>query len=331
MRKQILLIVVLAVIAPFWSVVAQTAQRNIYFLDVTQSMKGYGGSEDIYDNVVEYLKDEIDHQINCTTEIYILPFQENVICTWKEVASAEGKAKLKKEVENFKNTAITNTNIQGPLEYVINSILKDGKERNNYIVLLTDGQQSNNFGGTESLTAFLKKWDIVADSTRSYLLYVMLTNAAKDTGIIEVLDTAQSGTAIDGGEHLKTLCLSPKDFVKVNLKDDYGKEIKVPIYNTSSESIPEGCKIAYEICDAGDIFNNPCGESVIQDGCFKIKLNYKSKYEDLKVQLPVETKLKVNLQMVKNNPSMIVSLTPTKTDLIIENKVVKTLKIGLKK
>ena len=58
-------------------------ERRIYLWDVTLSMKGYQErTPDIYDKVITALEKDINSIIDEQTEVWVLPFQTNILERW---------------------------------------------------------------------------------------------------------------------------------------------------------------------------------------------------------------------------------------------------------
>lgn len=305
--------------------------RRIYLWDVTLSMKGYGGKPDIYDDVVKYLERSINEIQDESTEVYILPFQEDVLDTWSANCSVEGKKSLIEKVKGYKNDKVTNTNITRPIQYVKEHIISDAKRSSTFFCILTDGAQSNNFGGVKALSDELCRWPGFAVEHKAHLMYVMLTNEAE---LIIPQDNNGTITPIGPNESLwDQISIKCKEQVSINLKDD--KTISVPISNESSIPVPPGIKVKY-MFQQDSLVNLISGESEIIDGVISCAAAFDSPYDSLKAILPEEYLVPLQFQIinseeVKQSKKLNVVFSQSTTVVRILNKPEKTLKISLKK
>lgn len=308
--------------------------RRIYLWDVTLSMKGYNGAPDIYDDVVKYLERSINEIQDESTEVYILPFQEDVLDTWSANCSVEGKKSLIEKVKGYKNDKVTKTNITKPIQYVKEHIISDAKRPSTYFCILTDGGQSSSLGGASALYDELCRWPGFAVEHKAHLVYVMLTDGAKeDAESFIPKDNKGTITPVGPNESLwDQISIKCKEQVSVNLKDD--KTISVPISNESSIPIPSGIKVQY--VSQQDSLVNLIGESEIIDGVISFAANFGSSYDSLKVTLPDEYLLPLQFQIinseeVKQSKKINVVFSQSTTVVRILNKPEKTLKISLKR
>ncbi|MDR0939294.1 MAG: hypothetical protein LBN29_08085 [Mediterranea sp.] len=307
-------------------------QRRIYLWDVTLSMKAYQGrTPDIYDDVVNFLVKEIDGITDESTEIVVLPFQTCVLETWEATATPEGKKRLIKHITDYDNNVPTETNIAGPIQDVQKRFIRPDKY--NVLILLTDGGQSDSFGGKASLLKLLERWGGYANENYAYCLYVMLTEKAKEEAGEEIINLAarpgDNLEIVDSPGQMELIDLRPEDLVYANLKDD--KTANIPLIYRKSISFPDGVEVRVV---AEDSVMNVNQTVVVKDGKVTFDLVYKQPYEELKVLLPEVTSLPIRVELanqdaVKDRSKKILYLTKDNLELRLINKPEKTLKISI--
>lgn len=125
-----------------WNASAQISKKNnhIFIWDVTLSMKGYNDSPDIYKDVVEVMVNTLADIEEDGSDIYIIPFQDAVLETYTQKATATGKQNAIDYVKNFNNENVTYTNICIAWEKAMDLLDSQNK---NFLYLLTDGEQSD--------------------------------------------------------------------------------------------------------------------------------------------------------------------------------------------
>ena len=335
MKKFFIISLSLILISQCLAAQDKNVPRRIYLWDVTLSMKGYNGKPDIYDDVVKYLERSINEIQDESTEVYILPFQEDVLDTWSANCSVEGKKSLIEKVKGYKNDKVTNTNITRPIQYVKEHIISDAKRPSTFFWILTDGAQSNNFGGIKALSEELCRWPGFAVEHKAHLVYVMLTNEAENEArSIIPEDNKGTITPVGPNESLwDQISIKCKEQVSVNLKDD--KTISVPISNESSIAIPSGIKVQY-VSQQDSLVNQIIGQSEIIDGVITFAADFGAPYDSLKATLPEEYLVPLQFQIinseeVKQSKKLNVVFSQSTTVVRILNKPEKTLKISLKK
>ena len=226
--------------------------RYIYLWDVTLSMKGktypdgvnekYDAKYNIYDEVVQFLCDDIENlPSGQNREIIVCPFQDEILATWKDVCTVDGKNNIKKEISACKDNydKPTGTNLVGPLRYVENNYV----DKYNYettIFLLTDGNQSKKYGDRVAFNKYINNdWD--RKNHFSHLKIIRLTDQFNPEGInvgngVDLIDT-----------HERSLEIMPSNFVNYNLieaNENNRKEIIVSFSpNPTDRKIPDGVKV----------------------------------------------------------------------------------------
>lgn len=321
--------------------------RCIYLWDVTKSMQGhdkttqqYNQELDIWDQVVRWLKDDIDHISDENTEIYILPFQERILVddpvAWSGKASKADKAKMMKKIDGAKNqfSNLSNTNISGPFQEVMDRYID--KSRSNMVILLTDGQQSRNFGGQEAWRRLLAKWHPFAKEHNAFLTYVMLTKEAQDDEIDDVLEPSTGQVIEADAARADQINIRPVPQVKVNVSGESDDVVlRIPLENNKkSMRIPEGVRISVKT--AVDSVITVDEEATVADDMLTVRLPYTSK--ELKEIMDTETVMNIplvlellNYDEILRKDNVRVVLMFNTVDLALINKIQKKLTITLKK
>ncbi len=345
--KQILLIILLLNNFTF-TCIGQTLpdvqiNRRIYVWDVTKSMQGhdsqtqkYNSDIDVWDNVVSFLKKDIENITDTSTELVMLPFQEDILDHWMVKATIEGKSELihkinesKKRFQNLSNTNIVTPFTKAKNEYV-------NPQFNNLIILLTDGRQSNKFGGQTAWLKLLSTWQSFAKNNNAYLIYFMVTEAAEDDNIIDILGHKQYSDIVTPSSNIpEFIDITPIKQINFNIKDDQEAGIYIPL-----EKSKKGITLAKGI--RFSIKSDPCSkihidqEVEVENDMLHFKLPYS--FEKLKTILDTEEMAHIPLTLellnqndIQQNYQQKIFLKRNTTDLVLINKIEKVLKISIKR
>lgn len=302
--------------------------RRIYLWDVTLSMKGKGAKEtpNIYNDVVDFLVRDINSLTDSSTEIVVLPFQTSVLETWCTKATEEGKKAIVAQIKGYQNDLMTNTNIAGPIEYVKNNHINNN--RRNMLILLTDGQQSRQFGGNDKLLESIRGWQEYAQMNDAYLVYVMLTDEAVNDGIKHEADRQERFCIVTPPMGMEFVELNPA-VSSFNIKDD--RTIKIVFTSNKNIAIPDNLRISVQTGEDSPFEIDTTAE--IRNGRIEITPEYD--YETLKTRLPEQSQIKLvlnaeNSDEIKKSTGKIVLLSPSSVKMDLINKREKTLTIKMK-
>ncbi|MDR0969458.1 MAG: VWA domain-containing protein [Lentimicrobiaceae bacterium] len=309
---------------------AQTkSQRLIYLWDVTRSMngkKGVNGMEvddpngiNIYSDVVKFLEQEISSITDASTEIVVLPFKESVLETWKETADESGKKTIIQKIKNYNNEGLTGTNIVRPIHYVQKKIISNDK--NNLLVILTDGKQSEDFGGNSELLNVIRDWQVYSKIHDAYALYVMLTKEAEDSEVIKTIEDTENIDVVTEPGQKQFIFLTPAENISANIKDN--KTANIALTSNTSVPLPENIKVKVTSTDSILSINQIV---TVENKEIVFDLKYSQPYETLKTQLAEKTlvPLKIELTNQSELPD-IVQLTSENINLELINKPEKTI------
>lgn len=174
---------------------AQRERNYIYLLDCTKSMTGYGGSPNIWNPTLDYLKKELEKHTPGTT-LHVVPFQGKVLPYFSFDAKNLNWNKINKELQKYV-LDVTNTNICDAWDFT-NFFIEPHKD--NYIILLTDGK--DNVNGMAAVAKKMSEW--CGKHPNSYAFYVQLTQAAIDKGVAKVINICDNEFVIDASKGIPT-------------------------------------------------------------------------------------------------------------------------------
>lgn len=300
-------------------------QRFTYLWDVTLSMKGYNGSPDIYDRVMESMIKDINKLSNERTEIIVIPFQDRAYCEiWKSNATNEGKEKLIHLIRDYKNDQVTSTNLALPLEYAIQHIFTSDKM--DILKMMTDGKTSDST--KKQLTDIIARWCTIALEKDVYGYFILLTDEAKDEEVItslndacrfDVLNTPNIGD-IKGIEFPKQIAC--------NIRDDFDKEIILQMNVMVGErSIPDGYRL--HIYAVGNDYVEMDEVVEVKNNRIKFTPRFKKSKEQLISDLPIQNNENIvfKLEAADTDQYPMIRLMNDECKLELINKPEKTLRI----
>ena len=307
------------------------SQRRIYLWDVTLSMKGFGGTPNIYDDVVKFLEKEIESITDESTEVVVLPFQERILEVWNTNADMTGKKEIIKKIKNYSNHQSTYTNIVGPLKDIMSTIISCDK--NNILMILTDGLQSKQFGGCQELINWIDAWGEYSKENCAYALYVMLTKEANDQKVRDkIKKTANIDVILEIKNPIDIIDLHPAELIKINIEE---KTAEIYFTYNHNKILPENIKIQITAVDSILNINQTVA---VRDSKIKFDVNYQSEYQVFqtrKTQLAETTILPINMKLmnqdeIKVQTEKILFLTRENIELELINKPEKILRISIK-
>ncbi|MBE6210391.1 MAG: VWA domain-containing protein [Rikenellaceae bacterium] len=350
MKKTLLTLLTISSILCIECLYAQTSQqqrvdRRIYIWDVTRSMQGYKSktqpyvkSIDVWDDVIKFLKDDINAITDSSTELIMLPFQERILDKWQVKATTEGKNELFQKIDGAKAQfqALTQTNIAGPFEEAKKQYVS--QNMNNLIILLTDGSQSEPFGGQKQWLSLLGSWQEYAKRNNAYLIYFMVTEAAKNEQIIQTIANKPNSDVVtpSNSKNIPTFIdIYPQNEANFNIKDDQQRGLRLAL-NSSKKGVElaSGLKMAVKSETNAPIHIN----EIVELNNNAIHIHPKYNFEELKsfiggneiLEIPLTLEL-VNQDEIKQDEHQIVFLKSNNVNLRLINKLEKVLKISIKR
>ncbi len=304
------------------------SQRRIYLWDVTLSMKGYQDkTPDIYDNIVDFLKREINSLTDESTEVVVLPFQEKILENWTVRATEEGKKEIINRIIKYNNDIVTGTNIVQPIKEIQQRLIKNDKR--NMLFLLTDGKQT---GGNKDLLSIIRNWEQYAKINDAYAVYVMLTKGAEDEEVVNAINQTNDIEVIREPGEIDWIDLQPAKLVKFNIKDDNGKPANIALICKKNIALPENIKVRVSSMDNPYVMFDETVVIKNSNISFKLTYNYQQLRDSLSemMSIPIRVELQ-NQEEIKKNTKKIILLSPNDLELQLINKPEKTLKINVKK
>lgn len=232
---------ILSLLCAFSTCIAQDflPEKRIYLLDVTASMAGVEGNENVFDTVKVQLRNAIlDTKEDPTSEVVVIPFAHKAFPALS--GDCEKMLQELKELPTYRK----NTNITAAWEVGLEQL---DSTKLNYLFLLTDG--SHNFDkDTTRLHNGLRSWNQIADGKPYYAFYLMLTQkASKDQNIRAIANEVNQMWNIESLNVNATFAKTTLRPKTVNVFDR--KIIKIPVMcnhldiilnlDTLNVSIPE--------------------------------------------------------------------------------------------
>lgn len=216
--KRIMIFVIIVALNALAGVAQSTSrQRNtIYVLDCTGSMSGYNGAPDIWQPTKQFLKAELEKEAkeNPNSRVVILPFQDKVHHPIHVNLKNIGWPKLESVLDGYVKQ-LTGTNI---CDSWLEAERYIDQSCDNYIVLMTDGQDNSNGNGNQRLAAILKAFCGKYKNTKGF--YVELTQAASlPAGIKNVIDVCDDLTVIDASAGIPSFGCYSSDVIEINTRD----------------------------------------------------------------------------------------------------------------
>ncbi|MBN1184150.1 MAG: VWA domain-containing protein [Bacteroidales bacterium] len=304
--------------------------NRIFIWDVTQSMKGYGGTEDIWDEVKDKMIESIKNIPTNDGNIIIIPFQEQIIKPiFNQRTSEAGKNNAIKFLNNFNNKDVTNTNICRAWDEAFDFIDAD---RKNYIFIYTDGLQTSKSPGyePECLSRLADKWCKMASEYRDcYGVYIILKSSAGLPSNLEN-DICKSCpdhfTCSESADSIITVIniahLNPE--VHLNLRED---NLEKTLYFDYLHDLPDDFKYNVSVGD------NACGLRVENSTSLQIARNKESL---IRFALPsdinmeeeeINDRTELRFEITKQIPGYHIVFTPPIISIILKNRPERVITI----
>ncbi|MBQ0768862.1 MAG: VWA domain-containing protein [Bizionia sp.] len=306
------------------------SEKRIYLLDITKSMWGSDGGDDVYEEVKNALYKGIHEIKDPETIVTIIPFQAThtyeVLDSWTfKSGDTEKLTDIKKIIDSYSLDSVPGgyTDIYSALEIAKKHIADD---KINYIFLLTDGEQSpvpssynkvNRIDFDEAnLIESLSGWCNYSANTDTHLFYVMLTKAADIKEIANVIEKECNAYVVKGTNVNITFIQPYSKHVKINLNDEPSKlDIKLSANNWSY--LDKDDFILDLELENNDLFELSDKSVKIENQ--KIVINLKRKnntsFKDLKKNSPEESTVRLILSTLKD-----VKILNPEISIIIRNK-----------
>jgi len=303
-------------------------EKRIYIYDLTLSMFGHNGAPNIGEDVKIQLISAIKRINDPSTEIVIIPFQDDILGIWKELATPSGKKILIQNVNAIdpKKLAETRTNICGAWSKAISLI---NNKKRNYLFLLTDGIQNSQKGDANCIYKLISDYCQRADTMDVFAYYVMLTAQAQDPKLENIIKDCSHIEFVTGTD-INIIELHPQSTdLNLNIPEkEYLDERTMKFDLKGSVVLPPKFQINFKLQD-NPYFRLASQSSILdKNGQCKIKLvPLMSDTELLKV-VPVQSSINLRLSVDKVKFQRIFA-SPNEIKLVLNNRREKTLNIEI--
>lgn len=208
-------------------------ERRVYYLDVTASMTGYNGSQNIWNTVVTNLQHAINDIDNPSTEIIIKTFTDSkhdIETIVRAKTTPEGKKQIMACINKLNPSQNKNvhTDIYVPIEDFYQHEISRLKV--NYFFLMTDGIQHQN--GTDILYNTINKWNSITHNGKEHIygFYVMLSNAALSQNLCNNINQQKNlWTVASANVNINLIRPKEQNFICNIRQNDSQRYIDVPM------------------------------------------------------------------------------------------------------
>ncbi len=279
-------------------------ERRIYLVDLTRSMEGYNGAEDIFDKVKEQMNSAISTMNDTTSEIVIVPFTDKLHELY--IDKIANKKSIVDYIANLK-TRPGDTNILDAWRKGA-SVLDSTKI--NYMFMLTDGVH-NTGEPIDSLYSTLSNWHSKTQGKYQFAFYVLLSPSAKEQEICRIVDSSKQMWLVPS-MNIQTDFIVGNMNQSVNIIDN--KRIKMHLTCTNPEIFNHGFRFRislpkneyYQIINAS--------EAIDKNGDVFFEIKKLKSQEDLPISY--RTKILIEYDRIK---FPFVFFTPEEYNLNIVN------------
>lgn len=202
-------------------------EKRIYYLDVTESMKGYNGSPNIWKKVCSNLKDAVRSIKKAGTIIEVYTFTDRNHPIYKVGSRSfrpENIEELCAAIDTIK-TRIDYTDISLPFEdFYINRI---DDEYINCFFLLTDGEHKVKGGGKVDLEKNIRSWNEQTQKHGQYVygFHVMLTKISGAKEMANMVQSQKHLWSIETAADIKINLIKPHNTSIFNIRGDKSFDI----------------------------------------------------------------------------------------------------------
>ena len=316
-------------------------EKRIYMLDITKSMWGLAGKQyDVFDKVKAELYKGIQDIKDPNTVVTVIPFQATytyqILDSWTFKAGDQLVfGNMKKVIDSYTIKSVPGgyTDIYSALEKAKKQI---DPSRVNYIFLLTDGEQSpvpssqNKINKVEYdnnlLLKSLGNWCQFSEGKDVHLFYTMLTDAAVDQKIINIIKS-QCNAYVTQGTNINIAFVQPAmSSLKINLHDNPDK-IEVPFDANNWSYINKATVINASLSD-NTLFELNGNSAELKNNKIILKLKRKGNipFTDLRKNSSIDNRLELKL----SSGNEVIILKPN-VQLQVSNKKERVLNLNFSK
>ena len=321
-------------------------ERRIFLWDVTISMVGatrdasfpkgtkrskpsfdyaksgfpyYNASKDIFDKTRETLIKLISQVQNESTEIIVLPFRNDIVGEFKANATAAGKEQLCNQIMNWKDLKPGGTYTATCIKKAVSYFTPD---RINRLVLLTDGEPSDNEGS--KLISFLQNWRGHKETrgNGNYLVYVMLTDEANgevgNTIIEESKKNPEQITVITPEDDISEMVfISIGHNASIHVRDYFDGKVStngkgvidIPCYIVEGQAIPDNSFFHFTTEENDFVEIDPSAAVRVSEGKLRVPFTLEKSFEENLATLPSDHDMTINISCEKDAACKSIEIT----------------------
>ena len=287
-------------------------EKRIYLIDLTRSMEGYNGSENIFGTVKVQLKDAIQSINDTTTEIVLIPFTDKPLgMINKNIADREELLQYIDDLSPKKG----DTNILSAWQRGVEQL---DSTKVNYMFMLTDGIH-NTGEPIDSLYGALQDWHGIAKDKYQFAFYVLLSQNAREQGICDIVETSKQMWLVPS-LNIDTDFILGKMNLNVNIINN--NRVKLHLSCTNPEIFNDGFRFDISIPE-NEYYRIVNASKVLDaDGFFSFEVEKLKPQE--KLPISYKTVLKVGYDKEKYP---LIFFTPEEYNLTIDNVGTRTMYI----
>lgn len=291
-------------------------ERRIYLIDLTRSMEGLNGSENIFQTVKDQLLLAIQSINDPTTEIVLIPFTDHPIEVIKgTIANKDSLVTYINALETKKGDTNILSAWEKGVEYLDNNKI-------NYMFMLTDGVH-NTGKPIEDLYDSLEAWHGQTQGKYQFAFYVLLSPKAREQKISEIVENSKQIWLVPS-LNINSDFIIGKMNLSVNIKDN--NRVMLHLTCTNPEIFNDGFTFKISIPENKYYRIKNASNKIDKDGYIVFEI------EKLKPQkeLPVSYHTVINIEY-NSDEYPLVFFTPEGYNLNIMNvgdriMIVKMLK-----
>lgn len=285
-------------------------EKRIYLIDLTRSMEGFNGSENIFGTVKQQLKDAIQSINDTTTEIVLIPFTDRPLGQINKRIS--NKEELLQYIDEL-SPKMGDTNILAAWQQ---GVLQLDSAKVNYMFMLTDGIH-NTGEPIESLYKSLQDWHSATKDKYQFAFYVLLSSAAREQEICEIVESSKQMWLVPS-LNINTDFILGKMNLNVNIINS--NKVKLHLRCTNPEIFNEGFKFNISIPE-NEYYRIVNASTKLDSEGF---LNFEIEKLKPQNQLPVSYKTILKVDYDKEKYPLIF-FTPEEYNFTIDNVGTRTM------
>lgn len=279
-------------------------ERRIYLVDLTRSMEGFNGSEDIFEKVKEQLNSTIKSMNDTTSDIVIIPFTDKPLDKYQNKIS--NKEDILNYIANLK-TKPGDTNILDAWRKGTNEL---DPNKINYMFMLTDGVH-NTGEPIDSLYKALGDWHSNVQGKYQFAFYVLLSQAAYEREICKIVESSKQLWLVPS-MNIHTDFIIGKMNQSVNIIES--NKVKMHLTCTNPDIFNQGFKFKISLPENEFYRITNASETFDQDGNITFEIQKLKSQKNLPISY--HTKILIHYDRVKYP---FVFFTPEEYNLNIVN------------